>query len=114
MEFQTYVRKPFKVEAILITDENIEELAKNIGRIDTKPNGDKFIQVDEDLVPNVPRVYPGFWMTKMGSNIRCYSPYAFGNQFLETDDAIDEWIAYMNNKSGDSNADTNRAEGAHV
>lgn len=101
MDFTTYVRKPFTVEAIEITRENIEELAPLIGTLRKKENGTPFIQVDRRLVPNVFRVYPGYWMTKMEDNIRCYAKRVFHEQFVETDDEIEGWINYMrgNNES---------------
>jgi hypothetical protein len=86
MTFQTYRRKPFTVEAIEITEENIDELAKFIGTVKIKDeDGTKFIQVDRRLIPNVWRVYPGFFMTKMDENIRCYSPRTFKEQFELTE-----------------------------
>ena len=82
MGFKKYKRKPFEVEAVEITEENIDELAQFIGTVRTREeDGVKFIQVDRRLIPNVVRVYQGFFMTKMGDNIRCYSPRTFKEQF---------------------------------
>jgi len=39
METAEYVRRPFIVEAVQITPENIEELASEIGVVKTKENG---------------------------------------------------------------------------
>lgn len=87
VEFKKYTRKPFDVEAVEITDDNIEEVAEFIGTIRTKDEDNtKFIQVDRRLIPNVFRVYPGFFMTRMGDNIRCYSPRTFNEQFELTGD----------------------------
>lgn len=81
MHFDTYTRKPFTVEAIEITEENIFELAEFIGTVRKKEDETSYIHVDKRLVPNVFRVYPGFFMTRMGENIRCYSPKIFHDQF---------------------------------
>ena len=81
MDFATYTRKPFKVEAIEITEENIFELAEFIGTVRKKEDGTPYIHVDKRLIPNVFRVYPGFFMTRMGDNVRCYSPKIFKDQF---------------------------------
>lgn len=83
MEFTTYVRKPFVVEAVEITTENIAEVAKYVGELRRKRNGTPYILVDDTLVPNVDRVYPGFFMTKMRANVRCYSRKIFTSQFME-------------------------------
>lgn len=82
MEFNTFVRKPFIVEAVEVTTENIEEIAAMVGTL--KSDGGKpYIQVDRRLVPNVFKVHPGFWMTRMGDNIRCYSEHIFKAQFMQ-------------------------------
>lgn len=81
MQFDTYTRKPFVVEAVEITEENLFEIAKFVGTVRKMGDGKSFIQVDRRLVPNIDRVYPGFFLTRMGDNIRCYSPKIFKQQF---------------------------------
>jgi hypothetical protein len=95
MEFTTYVRKPFVVQAIEVTAENINEVAKYIGDVREREDGTQYILVDRRLVPNVFKVYPGFYMTKMGENIRCYSRKIFKEQFVEEDENITPWIEFM-------------------
>lgn len=98
MEYTTFVRKPFAVEAVEITTENIEELARYIGDLETKDDGTQYILVDRRKVPNVQRVYPGFWMTKMGDNIRVYSKKVFAEQFIESNDDIQQWLDFLSGK----------------
>ena len=88
MQFTTFVRKPFVVEAVEVTTENIEEVAKYVGDLREKEDGTQYILVDRRLVPNVFRVYPGFYMTKMGENVRCYSRKIFREQFVEEDEKM--------------------------
>ena len=95
MEFQTFVRKPFVVQAVEVTTANIAEVAKYVGDLREKEDGTPYILVDRRLVPNVFRVYPGFFMTKMGENIRCYSRKIFKAQFTEMDEQIRPWIEFM-------------------
>lgn len=95
MEFTTYVRKPFVVQAIEVTAENINEVAKYIGDVREREDGTQYILVDRRLVPNVFKVYPGFFMTKMGENIRCYSRKIFREQFVEEDESIKPWVEFM-------------------
>jgi hypothetical protein len=95
MEFTTFVRKPFVVEAVEITAENINEVAKYIGDVREREDGTQYILVDRRLVPNVFKVYPGFFMTKMGENIRCYSRKIFKEQFVEEDESIRPWLEFM-------------------
>jgi hypothetical protein len=101
MDMTTFVRKPFKVEAIEITEENIEEIAEFVGTLRTKEDGTLYIQVAPRLVPNVFKVFPGFWMTKMGDNIRCYSKKIFNEQFVKNAPDIDEWVQFMNQKAAE-------------
>lgn len=99
MEFKTFVRKPFVVEAVEITAENITEVAKYIGDVREREDGTQYILVDRRLVPNVFKVYPGFFMTKMGENIRCYSRKIFKEQFVEEDESIKPWLEFMEKSS---------------
>lgn len=95
MDFTTYVRKPFVVEAVEITVANIGSIAKFVGDLREKEDGSPYILVDPRLVPNIERVYPGFFMTKMGENIRCYSRRIFKDQFMVQDEQIKPWVDYM-------------------
>lgn len=99
MEFTSFVRKPFIVEAIEVTVDNIEELSQFIGTLQKKQDGTPFIQVDRRLIPNVYRVYPGFWMTRMGDNVRCYSKRIFTDQFVPLSEDIKEWVEFINTPS---------------
>lgn len=82
MEFTTFSRKPFVVEAVEITDENIEEVAKLIGTDGVRVKDEvKYIALDKRIVPNIHRAYVGWWLTRMGDNLRCYSPKIFEEQF---------------------------------
>lgn len=94
--FKPYVRKPFAVEAVQITAENIEALAKYIGDLETKDDGSPYIKVDRRLVPNVFRVFPGYWMTRMGDHTRCYTDRIFQQQFSPSTDEIQTWVDFMN------------------
>ena len=97
MNFTTYVRKPFIVEAIEVTPDNISEVSKYVGDLREKEDGTPYILVDRRLVPNIDRVYPGFFMTKMGENIRCYSRRIFKDQFMAQNEQIKPWVDFMVN-----------------
>lgn len=92
MDTTTFVRKPFLVEAVEITAENIAEIAELVGELKEKPDGTPYIQANRKLVPNSFMVYPGFYMTKMDDNIRCYSRRVFNEQFVQTNPEIEEWV----------------------
>lgn len=82
MEFTKYIRRPFTVEAVIITEENMEEVAKLVGDIRTEDDT-TFIRLDRRIVPNINRAYAGWYLTKLGDNYRCYSPKVFLEQFAE-------------------------------
>lgn len=96
IEFKNYVRKPFVVEAVEITADNIRELSPLIGEYGEDENG-PFIQADRAKVPTVQKVVPGYWVTRMGKNIRCYSSWVFPEQFVEATGMIQEWSNLINN-----------------
>lgn len=104
MDFLSYVRKPFVVQAVEVTRENIAEVAKHVGDLRTKDDGTPYILVDKRLVPNVDRVYPGYFMTKMGENVRCYSKRIFTEQFTLRTDEIQPWLDFLAGKSDDAAA----------
>lgn len=82
MEFIQFVRKPFAVDAVEITVENMEEVAELIGDVRTKGEV-TYIQLDRRIIPNVGRAYVGWWLTRLGDNYRCYAPKVFNEQFIE-------------------------------
>lgn len=99
LESKPYVRKPFKVEVIEITKANFEECAQSIGEIITpEGRGDAYILVDKDRVPGISKVFPGMFMTKYGSNIRCFTRKIFFEQFVPVTDDIQKWMDYLDGK----------------
>lgn len=98
MVYETFVRKPFLVEAVEVTEENLEEIAKLVGELRTK-DGKPFIQVNRNVVPGVVRVHPGYMMTRFGDNLRCYNKRVFASQFAPNTPAIEEWVNFINTKA---------------
>ena len=84
LQLESYSRKPFVIKAVRVTVDNIHDLAQYIGTVQYKDDVTPFILVDRTKVPNLERVYPGFWATFMDKNIRCYSDRVFRHQFQKT------------------------------
>jgi hypothetical protein len=84
MQFKNYIRKPFTVEAVEITEENMSDVAELIGEVREK-DGVTFIAINRRLVPNIHRAYVGWFVTKLGDNFRCYSSKVFNAEFVEHD-----------------------------
>lgn len=99
MESDKYVRKPFVVEAMEITEENIGQIAHLVGTLQMKADGTPYIQVNRKKVPNVYRVYPGFWLTKMEAGVRCYSKQIFEELFVRNTPDVEAWMNYINGVS---------------
>lgn len=87
MEFTYFVRRPFAVEAVEITLDNMEEVAKLIGTVRRKSDS-LYIAIDGRLVPNVKRAYVGWWLTRLADNYRVYSPKLFKAEFIDYEDSI--------------------------
>lgn len=89
MEFKPFARRPFIIEAVQVTKDNIEEIAAlGVGTVCTSSAGVPFIKVDRNVVPHVSRVYIGFWFTRTDrGQIRCYAKKVFDTQYAELDDA---------------------------
>lgn len=92
--FDRFIRTPFAVDAVLITTENIDELAKLVGDVRTKGD-EKYIALDRRIVPNVGRAYVGWWLTRLGDNLRCYSPKVFKEQFMEMPDEQEVLFSFI-------------------
>ena len=101
MEFTTFVRKPFVVEAVEVTEDNIAEIAGHLGTLETKEDGTPYIQVERRPFLNIKEVTPGYWMTMMGNNIRCYSKLVFEKQFIQSTPDIEVLCKTLINDSND-------------
>jgi hypothetical protein len=91
MQFDRFIRKPFSVEAVQISYDNIEQIAGVLGELKEK-DGEKWIAIDRRLVPNIRKAYIGWWVTKMDENYRAYSPKVFEKEFMNY---TEEWAAYL-------------------
>lgn len=92
LEFNPFMRRPFTVDAIKVTKENIDEIAVYVGDVEETDEGTPFIVVDPSLVPNVARVHVGYFVTKMGDYVRCYSPKVFHQQFVPMDADMEKFM----------------------
>lgn len=89
MDFLKFTRRPFTVEAVEITAENIGELAELVGDVrEPEDGGDPYIALDRRIVPNMRKAYIGWWVTRMDDNLRCYAPQIFTEQFEEVYETI--------------------------
>ena len=87
MELQQFIRKPFKIQAVMITEDNIEEVAGLIGELKSE-NGEPYILLNRRIVPNIKRAFVGYYLTLLGDNYRVYAPKVFQKEFIEHSDVI--------------------------
>lgn len=103
MEFTEFVRRPFKVEAVRITAENIDEIAALIGEVKIhNKTKEKFILLDKRIVPSMARAFVGWWVTRFNDNLRVYSHKIFQEQFMECDE---QWQVWFELAEGDIEAE---------
>lgn len=82
MEYTEFVRVPFLVQAVQITEENFDDIFELIGKeIKELPGGKRYILIDRRIIPNGHKAQIGGWVTSMNDKIRYYSKTAFEEQF---------------------------------
>jgi hypothetical protein len=86
MKILQYVRKQFPVEAVLVTEENFEEVANWCGG-NIKPDAAEGnyirVHVKHPLNSRQTRAYAGDWVLKAGVSFKVYTAKAFENSFVE-------------------------------
>lgn len=86
METIKFVRRPFYIDAVQVTEENIEEVAKWCGG-DVRTNSDarKYIKVrvHRPFGDRQTQAFIGDWVLYSVSGYKVYTPRAFANAFEE-------------------------------
>lgn len=84
---KTYTRKPFTVDAIQVTDENMAEIAEWCsGEVQsiTKTNGTRpYVKVNVHRATNLRKTqaFSGDWVLRSGQGFKVYTPRAFDVAF---------------------------------
>lgn len=80
---EKYTRKPFSIDAIRVTEENLEEVAQWCGGEIHKYNGKRFIKVDVNrpLTEKQTKAFAGDWVLKAGTGFKVYQHKAFQHCF---------------------------------
>lgn len=94
---ETYVRRPFQVQAFEITQDNIAELAPHVGEL-CDDNGTPFIKSDKKKVGNNFKVWPGFFATVLKGHVRCYSRKSFFEQFGELNEKTSPVVEFLHGR----------------
>lgn len=103
-----YVRKPFAVEAVEVTTENIADVAEWCGGEVRASDGRKpgqaqqqFIKVNvkRPLNDRQTRAYPGDWVLSAGTGFKVYTEKAFSGSFEEQTDRMFDVIEQMERRA---------------
>lgn len=84
MEIKNYVRKPFDIDAVQVTESNIDEVAAWCdGEIHESPKGKHIkVQVYYPLNSRRTRAYVGDWVLKSERGCKIYTDKAFRRDYL--------------------------------
>lgn len=86
MNTSTYVRRPFEVEAVQVTAENIQQVAEWCGgEVKNKgASGDRYIKVPVQSPVNVRQgeAHLGDWVLFANRGFKCYTDKAFERAFV--------------------------------
>ncbi len=92
LKFDTHIRTPFRIQALRITDKNIEAVAEKVGTLESEESGRQVIILDPNIVQTVGKAYAGWWLTFMDKRYRCYAPRVFERQFMKAPDSdVTSW-----------------------
>lgn len=88
VEAVKYVRRPFEVEAVLVTEDNLPEVAvwcQGDVQTETYRNGDERefikVRVARALNERQTKAYPGDWVLYAGTGFKVYTEKAFKKTF---------------------------------
>lgn len=83
MKTHKFARKPFYVDAVRVSEENIEEVAKWVqGEILTDDEGKHIkVRVHRPLNDRQSKAFVGDWVLKSGNGFKVYVPQAFDKSF---------------------------------
>lgn len=106
MDFKPYLRKPFEVQAVIIDENNFEEVSELIGtEVRELEDGGLCIIIDKRVIPAVNRAFVGWVLTRMGNTYKVYNPKAFADQFEEKQSArnigVDQNTGYFEDATVD-------------
>lgn len=84
IESTRYVRKPFYIDAVQVTTENLEDIAKWVeSEVRHDVDGTKYVKVrvHRPLNDRQTKAYVGDWVLKAGGGFKVFTPKAFASNF---------------------------------
>lgn len=97
-----FVRRPFNVEALRLTEDNLDAIAEMLGEVKTSKKGVTYIKIDPKHNTNRRVVELGFWITQKDDVLHFYSDNAFKRNFMGAIEATFEAIPQTELPFGDA------------
>lgn len=110
LETKQYVRKPFHIDAVQVTADNMQEIAKWVdSEVRTDSDG-KYVKVRVHRPANdkQTKAYVGDWVLYAGTGYKVYTPKAFAKDFEPVSDEtkmIDTSVPRKVSKNADEDKD---------
>lgn len=105
MQTQKYARKPFYIDAVQVTEENMAEVAEWCGGTQREANGPEAahikIKVHRPFTPRQTKAFVGDWVLKSETGFKIYTPVAFERGFepvKTVEEQADETIEMVEEK----------------
>ena len=86
LETSKYIRKPFSIDAVQVTTDNISDIATWVdGEVRTDDVGQYVkVRVHRPLNDRQTKAYVGDWVLYAGTGYKVYTPKAFANSFEQS------------------------------
>jgi hypothetical protein len=91
LKFENYTRKPFTVQAVQVTEDNLNTVAEWCGgEVQTLSNNVKFIKVDvsRPITTRQTRAFLGDWVLYAGRGFKVYTEKAFRMNFAPEENVV--------------------------
>jgi hypothetical protein len=96
IEFTPYIRKPYRVDALKVTGNNIHVVAELIeGTVETAQDGKTFIRTHRKVVKNVDNIWPGFFLTKVRKKTLAYPSRLFYRNYVEPTEDVEDFVVFL-------------------
>jgi hypothetical protein len=108
MQTAVFARRPFFVEAVQVSAENFEDIAKWCGgQMQVREGGDGkkkpyiLVTVVRPMNDRQKTAFVGDWVVRAGSSFRVYTSTGFGKSFIPTNPRVEEkrdieaWLEYL-------------------
>lgn len=101
LNIQKYIRRPFTVQAVQVTLENMHEVAEWCGGVvvkaDRPENSYVKAKIAHPLNKRQTQAFAGDYVLKMGRGFKIYLEKAFGKTFIPADESARMFVDPVNN-----------------